>query len=112
MIKDLKYKSINSVNPFYLFFNNEINENKYLMLVPTNENKEITKKYEELWSKIIKTHMIMIQRYVKTKFNSEGQLPLNKIIEFPSMIIVDKAVFYENDKYYPQVLLDECLYKL
>ena len=55
--------------------------------------------------------MIMIQRYMKTKFNSEGQLPLNKIIEFPSMIIVVKAVFYENDKYYPQVLLDECLYK-
>ena len=44
VIKDLKYKSINSVNPFYLFFNNEINENKYLMLVPTTENKEITKK--------------------------------------------------------------------
>ena len=26
----------------------EINKNKYLMLVPTNESKEIIKKYEEL----------------------------------------------------------------
>ena len=30
----------------------EMNGNKYLMLVPTNENKEKIKKYEELWIKI------------------------------------------------------------
>ena len=29
----------------------EINGNKYLTLVPTNESKEIMKKYKELWSK-------------------------------------------------------------
>ena len=43
-----------SVNPFYLVFGNvngyfeEIHGNKYLMLVPTRENKEKIKKYEEL----------------------------------------------------------------
>ena len=30
----------------------EINKNKYLTLVSTNESKEKIKKYEELWSKI------------------------------------------------------------
>ena len=30
----------------------DINGNKYLTLVPTNESKEKIKKYEELWSKI------------------------------------------------------------
>ena len=30
----------------------EIDENKYLMLVPTNEGKDTIKKCEELWSKI------------------------------------------------------------
>ena len=30
----------------------EINGNKYLTLDPTSENKEKTKNYEELWSKI------------------------------------------------------------
>ena len=30
----------------------EINGNKYLALDPTSENKEKTKIYEELWSKI------------------------------------------------------------
>ena len=34
------------------------------------------------------------------------------MIEIPSMIIVIKAVFQENNKYYPQVLLDKCLYQL
>ena len=54
MTKDLAYAKINSVNPLYLIFNKvngyfeEINENKYLMLVPTNESKEKIKKYKEL----------------------------------------------------------------
>ena len=58
MIKDLKYVKINSVNHLYLILNivngyfQEINENKYLTLVPTNEGKDKILKYEELWSKI------------------------------------------------------------
>ena len=49
------------------------------------------------------------ERYMKIKFNSDDELPLNKLIEIPSMIIVVRAVFKENSKYYPQVFLDECL---
>ena len=47
-IKDLKHIKIYSVNPLYLIFNKvngyfeEINGNKYLTLVPTNESKEKT----------------------------------------------------------------------
>ena len=37
---------------------------------------------------------------------------LNKTIEIHSMILVVRAVFHGNDKYYPQVFLDGCLYKL
>ena len=49
-IKDSKYVKIDSVNPLYLIFNKvnryseEINGDKYLTLVPTNENKEKIKK--------------------------------------------------------------------
>ena len=49
---------------------------------------------------------------MKIKFNSDDKLPLNKKIEIYSMIIVARAVFNENNKHYPQVFLDECLYKL
>ena len=49
---------------------------------------------------------------MKIKFNSNDELPLNKTIETPSMIIVVRAAFYENNKYYPQVFLNEYLYKM
>ena len=57
-IKDSKYIKTYSANPLYLIFNKlngyfeEINGNKYLTLVPTNESKEKIKKHEKLWSKI------------------------------------------------------------
>ena len=51
-IKDLEYVKINSVNPLHLIFSKvneyfeEINRNKYLMLVLTNKSKEKNKNYE------------------------------------------------------------------
>ena len=53
-IKVSKYVKINSINPPYLIFGKvngyfeEVNGNKYLTLVTTNESKEIIQKYEEL----------------------------------------------------------------
>ena len=32
---------------------------------------------------------------MKINFNSDGELPLNKTIELPSMIIVVRAAFHE-----------------
>ena len=49
---------------------------------------------------------------MKIKFNSDNELPLNKTIENPSMKIVVRAIFLENNKNYPQVFLNKCLYKL
>ena len=49
---------------------------------------------------------------MKIKFNPHDKLPLNKPIEIRSIIIVAQAIFHENNKYYPQVFLVECLYKL
>ena len=124
-IKDSKYVKINSVNPLYLIFSKvngffeEINGNKYLTLVPTNESKEKLKRYEELWSKIIdlmrsitKSSDDYDEKYMKIIFNSDDKLSLSKTIEIPSMIIVVRADFHESNKYYPQVFLEECLYKL
>ena len=81
--------------------------------------KKQRKKYKELWSKIrdlirsiIKNSDNYDEKYTKIKFNSDDELPLNKLIEILSMIIVVRVVFHENTKYYPQVFLDEYLYKL
>ena len=88
------------------------------MLVSTNKSKEKIKKYEELWSKIrdlsksiIKNSDDYEEKYMNIKFNSDYELPLNKLIEIPSMIIVATDIFNENNEYYPQVFLDECLYR-
>ena len=97
----------------------EINKSKYLTLVPTNESKEKIKKYEELWSKIkdlirsiTKNSDDYNEKYMKIKFNSNEELPLNKTIEIPSMIIFVRAIFFENNKCYLQVFFDECLYEI
>ena len=56
--EDSKYVKINSVSPLYLIISKineyfkKINRNKFLTLIPTNERKEIIKRYEELWSKM------------------------------------------------------------
>ena len=47
---------------------------------------------------------------MKIKFISDGKLQ-NKTIEIPSIIVV-RALFHKNNKYYPHVFLDECLYEL
>ena len=115
-IKDLIYVKIYSANPFYLIFRNingyfeEINKSKYLTLVPTNESKEKVKKYGELWSKIrdlikpiTKTLDDYCEKYIKIKFNSDDNLPLNKTIEITTITIVVRAVLHEKSKNYPHV---------
>ena len=55
------------------------------------------------------------EKYITIKFNLDDELSLHKTIEIPSMIIVFRAIFFfffEKNKYYPQVFLDKCLYKL
>ena len=52
--------NINSVNPLYLMINEmvghfeEKDENKYLVLDDVDENKEVSKKYEEVWEGVKK----------------------------------------------------------
>ena len=63
--KFANYNSINKVNPLYLMINEMIghfernsieeeNKNKYLVLDDLDENKEVLKKYEEVWEGIKK----------------------------------------------------------
>ena len=47
------------------------------------------------------------EKYIKIKLDSDDNLPLNKTIEISVVIIVGRAMFYENNKYCPQVFLDD-----
>ena len=85
-----------------------------------DENKEILKKYTELWDGI-KNKIEIIngdktseygKDFLKTKFDSDDDLPLNKLLKFLTMTIVVRSVLEDEGKFYPQYYLDECLYGL
>ena len=50
--------------------------------------------------------------YMKIKFNSDDDLPLNKPLKFHAMTIIIRSVFEEGGKLYLQVFLDDALYEL
>ena len=86
----------------------------------TDSNNEGLKKYAEVWSRI-KDQIEKINNgklkgyekdYMKIKFNSDDNLPLNSQLKFLSLTIIVRSVFEEDGKYYPQVFLDECLYEV
>ena len=114
--------NINSVNPLYLNIthsNGYIEEkgvNKYLVFVSADENKELLKKYDDVFNRIrdkikkINSNDCDYEKdYMKIKFNSDDDLPLNKSLKFTLMTITIRCVFEE---IYPQVYLDETLYEL
>ena len=116
---------INSVNPLYLHINNvneyieEINEDKYLGFDVTYENKELLKIYDYVFNaimdkikKIDHDWLEYSKDYMKIKFNSDDNLPLNKPLKFYQMTITIRCVFSEDNKLYPQVFLDEALFSL
>ena len=53
---------------------------------------------------------IKIKDYDKFRFNSDIDLPLDTLIEFRSLLINISCVIEKDDKYYPEIYLDECLY--
>ena len=39
--------------------------------------------------------------YMKIRFNSDDNLPINKLLKFRLMTIIIRSVFSEDDKFYP-----------
>ena len=118
------YENICSVNPLYLIVNaangytEEENGSKYLVLDSTDKNKEVLKKYTELWDEIKN----LIKRinggkegkyknnFMKIKFSSDDNLPLGRILKLSMLTIAVRSVFEEDSKYYLQIFLGEYLY--
>ena len=50
--------------------------------------------------------------YMKIKFNTDDDIPLNKQLNFLTITVIISCVFEKNDVYYPQVYLDECLHQV
>ena len=104
-------KETHSVNPLYLLIDNlnkyieEKRVNKYLVFNSTDENKELLKKYNDVFNRIrdkIKeinsVECDYEKDYIKIKFNSDDNLPLNKPLKFHLMTITIRSVFEEDGK--------------
>ena len=117
--------NINSANPLYLGITRvngyieEKDSNKYLVFDSTDENKELLKKYNDVFNGIrdkikeINSNECDYEKdYMKIKFNSDDDLPLNKSLKFRLMTITIRHVFEEDGKLYLQVFLDNNLYEL
>ena len=124
------YENIYSVNPLYLIIahtsgyterssTEEKGVNKYFVFNSTDENKELLKKYSDVFNgirnkikKINGDECDYEKDYMKIKFNSDDDLPLNKELKFHNITITIRTVFEEDGKLYPQVFLDDTLCEL
>ena len=110
--KNLKLdkKSVMDINIY-------LNGNKYLNITLTDNNNDVLIKYAEVWSgikdqikKINNDSVVGYDKdYMKIKFDSDDNLPLNKVLKFHAVIIIISSVFERDGKYYPQIFLDDAL---
>ena len=118
-------ESVYSVNPLYLCVNHASdiegkNGNKSLIFDDSvDENKKVLEKYADVWDGIkynFKTTNSGKENdygkdYMKIKFNSDDELPLNKLLKLHAMTIIIRSVL-EGGKLYPQIFLNDTLYEL
>ena len=96
------------------------NENKYLVLDDVDENKEVLKKYEEVWEGIKKEIETINggekieygKDLKKIRFESNDELPMNKPVKLRLLTIFIRSVFSEDGKFYLQLFLDDAPYEL
>ena len=71
-----------------------------------NRLKKIIKKIND-YSQPIKYD----DNYMEIKFDTDDNTSLNKIIYIPTITIIIRSITKSENKYYPQVFLDDCLYQ-
>ena len=120
------FKQFDSKNFLYLIFNNvgayikfnpteDDSETKYLVFPFKDKNREALENYTQLWGEIkdkIETinggNLIESgKNFMKARFESNDDLPLNKILNIPVCIITVNSVFQAGNNSYTQVSLYE-----
>ena len=101
----------------------ESSENEYSVFDSAellSKNKEVCKKYIQLWDGIkneVETKNggkkgEYGNNFMKIKFNTDDNLPSNKPLKLHLLAIIVRCIFEEDGKFYPQLYLDDCLYEL
>ena len=109
-----------SVNPLHLIIKElegyveEYSGSKYLTIALTHNNNQVSIDYAKVWNGILNDGLANEwgKGYMKIKFHSNDDIPLNKIIKFRALAIVIRSVFDYEGKYYSQIFLDDPLLDL
>ena len=113
---------INSINSLYLIVKpllgriEKIEGSSDRYLVVDENNKEVINVFDKL-RKFIEDLITFgnednkISEYNKLRFSSNIDLPLDTLIEFRMLAIFINCVIEKDNKYYPEIYLDECLYE-
>ena len=88
------------------------NGEKYLILHSTDNYKDAFSAIKSQIETINGEKMYYEKNYARIRVNTNDNIPLNKQIYFPSLIIIIRCVFEKGKELYPQIYLDECLYQL
>ena len=118
--------SINSVNLLYLiikkvdaYVEEKENGDRYFNISLVKDNNEVINKFNSLW-KGITDWILKIngsvkeydKDYKKIKSDSDENLPLNTVIKFHALTVIVRCIIEKNNKYYPEIYLDDALYEL
>ena len=111
------YENINTVNPLYLIIGKadgyieENNGNKYLIFTSTDGNKKVLAKFTKFCDQI--KHLIETanegkkgeyeKNFMKVKFDSDDNVPFNKLLKLHTLTVIVRSVFEEVGKYCPHV---------
>ena len=90
-------------NVWYLIFGDADVLRKF-----SNTWKSIRAKIEENTGDIVQYD----KYYMKIKFESNDNFPTDNITNMHQVTIIIRSVFAQNDKFYPQLFLDDALYEL
>ena len=115
-VNKLEY-DINSVKPLYLSVKSllgsveKIDGSSDRYLVIDKSNIEVINVFNTL-QEYIEDKIILdkIDGFDKIRFSSDIDLPLGTLIQFEILTIIIRCIIKKDDKYYPEIYLDECLY--
>ena len=112
---------INSINPFYLRtvdMNGQFEKGKddawYLIISDDDVFKNHVDIFESIKNKVTEKTWDAVEYdkdYMKIKFESNNILPASKDVNIRMATIIIRAILVQDGKYYPQLFLDDGLYK-
>ena len=111
---------INSVNPLYLRitdmkgqFKKGKDDNVWYLIIFCDT--DVSQIYANIWISIRAKIIKMIKNdknYMRIKFERDDNLPTDRLVNISLSTIIIRSIFAQNNKFYPQLFLDDTLYEI